>query len=72
MSYCLKCKRKTGNVGEQIKIAKNGVRMVHSKCSVCRTNKSGILPKGARTGKGSVGKTIGSALGGWAGGWLPF
>jgi len=78
MSYCLKCKRKTGNVGEHIKVARNGARMAHSKCSVCGTKKCGIVPKNVRTGngvrrgRGGVGKSIGSFLGGLAGGFLPF
>src|SRR5665648_126922 len=54
-AHCMRCMKKTKDVGGIVKIAKNGARMNHSTCSLCGTHKCSILPqKGIQHGNGKV------------------
>lgn len=44
LSYCVKCKAKTGNKNEKGEL-KNGKKMVKSNCSECDCKKSRFVPK---------------------------
>lgn len=37
--YCVKCRKKTGNVNPHMAETKNGRKMVKCECSVCGTRK---------------------------------
>lgn len=66
-SYCVKCKKKTKNVGGKIETAKNGRRMLKSKCAVCGTTKIEFLPNSGKQSGGNpaaVATAVGNAAGG--------
>ena len=44
-TYCLKCKKSTGNTGSKIFKTKNNRLRMKSKCSVCGTKKSRFVKK---------------------------
>ena len=44
-TYCLVCKKKTGNIDPQAKKNKKGRLMVMSKCPVCGKRKSRFIKK---------------------------
>ena len=50
-SYCVKCKTKTGSVGETLTTTKNGRKMMKSKCTNCGTTKTRFVASGAVKGK---------------------
>ena len=37
--FCVRCKRKTGNVSPHMSTTKNGRKMLRSNCSVCKGKK---------------------------------
>ena len=39
-SYCLKCKKFTGNIDPKISGTRNGKTMILSKCTICNSKKS--------------------------------
>ena len=39
-SYCLKCKKDTGNINPRVSNTSNGKTMLLSKCEKCRSKKS--------------------------------
>lgn len=67
-SYCMRCKRKTANKGESVRVASNGVRMLHSHCGVCNTKKCQAVSKSRHTGRRGKG-FLGDIIKGGAG-WL--
>ena len=44
-SYCLKCKKHTGNINPQVSSTSNGKVMILSKCTVCNSKKSKFINK---------------------------
>ena len=42
-SYCLKCKKYTGNIHPKISGASNGKTMILSKCAICGSKKSTFI-----------------------------
>ena len=42
-SYCLKCKKDTGNIDPQISGTNNGKTMILSKCAICDNKKSRFI-----------------------------
>ena len=50
-SYCVKCKRKTQNVGESVKRTSNGRHQLVSHCGVCRTKKCEFVSNHRPVGK---------------------
>ena len=76
-SQCMKCRRKTANAGahyEAVNVKGHARKILKSQCAVCGTRKSQFVSTGVskKTGRGSIGKTVGSFLGGLAGKMLPF
>ena len=49
-SYCLKCRKNTGNINPRISKTSNGRTMVLSKCSICDRKKSRFIKN--QEGKG--------------------
>ena len=49
-SYCLKCKKHTGNVNPQVSSTNNGKLMILSKCVICNSRKSKFIKKQDATG----------------------
>ena len=49
-SYCLKCKKHTGNLNLQVSSTSNGKVMILSKCAICNSKKSKFVNK--QEGKG--------------------
>ena len=49
-SYCLKCRKNTGNNNPRISKTSNGRTMVLSKCSICDRKKTGFIKN--QEGKG--------------------
>ena len=44
-SYCLKCKKHTGNLNLQVSSTSNGKVMILSKCAICNSKKSKFINK---------------------------
>ena len=44
-SYCLKCKKHTGNINPQVSSISNGTVMILSKCAICNSKKSKFINK---------------------------
>ena len=44
-SYCLKCKKHTGNINPQVSSTSNGKVMILSKCTICNSKKSKFINK---------------------------
>ena len=44
-SYCLKCKKYTGNVDPHVSSTSNGKLMILSKCAICNNKKSRFINK---------------------------
>ena len=44
-SYCLKCKKHTGNINPQVSSTSNGKVMILSKCTICNNKKSKFINK---------------------------
>ena len=42
-SYCLKCKKNTGNINPRISKTKNNKTMILSKCAICGSKKSKFI-----------------------------
>ena len=42
-SYCLKCKKYTGNIDPKISGTSNGKTMILSKCAICGSKKSKFI-----------------------------
>ena len=42
-SYCLKCKKHTGNINPQVCGINNGKLMILSKCAICNSKKSKFI-----------------------------
>ena len=42
-SYCLKCKKYTGNIDPQVSSTSNGKKMILSKCAICNSKKSRFI-----------------------------
>ena len=42
-SYCLKCKKNTGNIDPKVSSASNGRVMILSKCAICGCKKSRFI-----------------------------
>ena len=42
-SYCLKCKRNTGNIDPNVLSASNGRVRILSKCAICGNKKSKVI-----------------------------
>ena len=42
-SYCLKCKKHTGNINPQVSSTSNGKVMILSKCAICGSKKSRFI-----------------------------
>jgi len=63
-SYCVKCKKKTKNVGGKIETAKNGQRMLRSKCAVCGTKKVEFISKQSGGNPAAIAAAAGNAAGG--------
>ena len=42
-SYCLKCKRNTGNIDLKVSGTSNGRVMILSKCAICGSKKSRFI-----------------------------
>ncbi|OJV15189.1 MAG: hypothetical protein BGO27_03560 [Alphaproteobacteria bacterium 33-17] len=63
-SYCVKCKKKTKNVGGKIETAKNGQRMLKSKCAVCGTKKVEFISKQSGGNPAAIAAAAGNAAGG--------
>ena len=42
-SYCLKCRKNTGNINPRISKTSNGRTMVLSKCAICDSKKSRFI-----------------------------
>ena len=49
-SYCLKCRKNTGNINRRVSKTSNGRTMVLSKCAICGCKKSRFIKNQA--GKG--------------------
>ena len=49
--YCLRCKRKTGDVGAR-QVAGGAHPRMEATCSICRANKSGFVKKKKKVGAG--------------------
>ena len=43
MSYCVKCRRQTGNVDPQLTTTINGRHLLKSQCSVCGSRKAQFI-----------------------------
>ena len=52
-SYCLKCRKNTGNINPRVSKTSNGKTMVLSKCAICGSKNSRFIEnqeeKGVRT-----------------------
>ena len=46
-TYCLPCKKDTGNINSKVIKTKNDRKMMLSKCSICNNKKSTFLSKGS-------------------------
>ena len=44
-SYCLKCKKHTGNINPQVSSTSNGKVMILSKCAICNSKNSKFINK---------------------------
>ena len=44
-SYCLKCRKYTGNINLQVSSTSNGKVMILSKCAICNSKKSKFINK---------------------------
>ena len=44
-SYCLKCKKYTKNIDQQVSSTNNGKFMILSKCAICGSRKSKFIKK---------------------------
>ena len=44
-SYCLKCKKYTKNIDQQVSSTNNGKFMILSKCAICGSRKSKVIKK---------------------------
>ena len=44
-SYCLKCKKHTGNINPKVYSTSDGKVMILSKCGVCNSKKSKFIDK---------------------------
>ena len=44
-SYCLKCRKHTGNINPQVSSTSNGKVMILSKCAICNSKKSKLINK---------------------------
>ena len=42
-SYCLKCKKNTGNTDPKVLVTSNGKIMILSKCAICNSKKSRFI-----------------------------
>ena len=42
-SYCLKCKKYTGNIDQQVSSTSNGREMILSKCAICNSKESRFI-----------------------------
>ena len=49
-SYCLKCKKHTGNINLQVSSTSNGKVMILSKCAICNSKKSKFIKKQEASG----------------------
>ena len=49
-TYCVSCKRNTGNTNEKVIKTKNGKFQTKSNCSVCRKRKSQFVSKQRASG----------------------
>ena len=47
MSYCLTCKKDTGNINPKVIKTKNNRKMILSRCSICNNKKSRFLSEGS-------------------------
>ena len=45
LSYCLKCKKNTGNINSKVSASSNGKTMMLSKCAICGSKKSKFIKK---------------------------
>ena len=63
-SYCVRCRKKTGDVSPHMTHAKNGRNMLKAKCATCHGNKSEFVSGTARKGKRKAGGNILSTLAG--------
>ena len=61
LTYCVFCKKKTGNKDISITTKKNR-RIMHSKCTVCKHNKTTFLPSAKNQKGGSIVDKFISAL----------
>ena len=46
-TYCLSCKKDTGNINSKVIKIKNNRKMILSRCSICNNKKSAFLSKGS-------------------------
>ena len=46
-TYCLSCKKDTGNIDSKIKKTKNNRKMMLSRCSICNNKKYTFLSEGS-------------------------
>ena len=46
-TYCLSCKKDTGNIDPKIKKTKNNRKMMLSRCSICNNKKYTFLSEGS-------------------------
>ena len=46
-TYCLSCKKDTGNIDSKIIKTKNSRKMMLSKCSICNNKKSAFISEGS-------------------------
>ena len=44
-SYCLKCKKHTKNIDQEVSSTSNGKLMILSKCAICNNKKSKFIDK---------------------------
>ena len=47
ITYCLSCKKDTGNINSKIVKTKSNKRVMSSKCSVCDNKKSTFISQGS-------------------------
>ena len=46
-TYCLSCKKGTGNINSKVIKTKNNRKMMLSRCSICNNKKTTFLSKGS-------------------------